>query len=99
MPVTSDGGGHTLSGPHEVAHEYFSEEESGSSSTYREMLAVTRCLRAMVHRCECRLVVLQVDAQNLLWVINRGSRALPLNRLARDLFWFCLKHKITISVE
>jgi hypothetical protein len=92
-------GGHTLSGPHEVAHEYFSEEEARSSSTFRELMAVTRCLKAMVHRCEGRMVVLQVDAQNLLWVINRGSRSLPLNLQARDLFWFCLKHRITVSVE
>ena len=53
----------------------------------------------MVHRCECRLVVLQVDAQNLLWVIIRGIMTLPLNLMATDLFWFCLKHRITVSVE
>ena len=92
-------GGHTLSCTLEVAHEYFTVEESCSSSTYRELLAVTRCLQAMVHRCEGRLVVLQVDAQNLLWVVNRGSGSLPLNLLAIILFWFCLKHKITVSLE
>jgi hypothetical protein len=38
-------------------------------------------------------VVIQVDAMNLLEVINRGSPRLPLNFLARDLFWFCLAKK------
>ena len=36
---------------------------------------------------------------NLLGIINRGSPKLPLNMLDRELFWFCLLHKITISVE
>ena len=43
--------------------------------------------------------MVQVDAMNLLGIINRGSPKLPLNVLARELFWFCLEHKITISVE
>ncbi len=44
-------------------------------------------------------MVLQVDAQNLLGIVNRGSSRLPINDLARELFWFCLRHRITISVE
>jgi hypothetical protein len=44
-------------------------------------------------------VVLQVDAMSLLGIINRGSPKLRLNVLARELFWFCLLLKITISVE
>jgi hypothetical protein len=46
-----------------------------------------------------KFAVLQVDAMNLLGNINRGSPKLPLDVLARELFWFCLLHKITISVE
>ena len=92
-------GGHTMSGPLAVAHEYFTVEERLESSTFRELLGASRCLQAMVHRCEGRLVVLQVDAMNLLGIINRGSRRLALNVLARDLFWFCLRHKITLAVE
>ena len=92
-------GGHAMTGLPETAHEYFSVAESLESSTYRELLAAYRCLQALVHRCEGRLVVLQVDAMNLLGIINRGSGRLALNHLARDLFWFCLRHRITLSVE
>ena len=43
----------------------------------------------MVHVCEGKFVVCQVDdAQNLLGVVNRGSPRLILNELARELFWF-----------
>ena len=92
-------GGHTMTGPLEIAREYLSEWEAVQSSTYRELLGVSRCLQAMVHMCEGRFVVLQVDAQNLLGIVNRGSPKLGINELARELFWFCLRHRITTSVE
>jgi hypothetical protein len=53
----------------------------------------------MVHLCEGKFVVFQVDAQNLLGIVNRGSPRLKLNALARELFWFGLEHRITLSVE
>jgi hypothetical protein len=53
----------------------------------------------MVHLCEGKFVVFQVDAQNLLGVVNRGSPRLRLNELARDLFWLCLESRMTITVE
>jgi len=53
----------------------------------------------MVHRCEGRFVGLQVDAQNLVGVVNRRSPKLIINELARELFWFCPRNRITIFVE
>jgi hypothetical protein len=41
----------------QYAREYFSEEESSQSSTYRELLGVFWCLQAMVHVCEGKFVV------------------------------------------
>ncbi len=79
-------GGHTMEDAPQYAREYFSEEESSKSSTYRELLGVFRCLQATVHVCEGKFVVFQVDAQNLLGVVNRGSPRLILNELARELF-------------
>ena len=58
------------------------------SSTFRELLGVFRCLQALVHLCIGKFMVMQVDAQNLLGIINRGSNKLAINKLARDLFWF-----------
>ena len=92
-------GRHTMYVPLELAREYFSEWEAVQSSTYRELLGVSRYLQAMVHMCEGRFVVLQVDAHNLLGIVNRGSPKLNINELARELFWFCLRHLITTSVE
>jgi len=50
----------------------------------------------MVHRCEGRFWVLQVDAQNLLGIL---SPKLIINELARELFWFCVRHRINTSVK
>jgi hypothetical protein len=92
-------GGHSMEDAPQYAQEYFSEEESSQSSTYLELLGVFRCLHAMVHVCEGKFVVFEVDAQNMHGVVNRGSPRLRLNELARELFWFSLEHMITIMIE
>ncbi len=92
-------GGHTMQGVIDYAHEYFSEEECGTSSTYRELLGVLRCLRAMLHVCAEKFVVLQADAQNLLGIVNRGSQRLNVNELVRELFCLCVERDITNKVE
>jgi hypothetical protein len=92
-------GGHPLQGAPEYAREYFSQKESVELSTFRELLGVIRCLKSMVLLCVDKLVVFQVDAQNLPGIINRGSPRLNLNKLARELFLFGEKHNITLSVD
>ncbi len=67
--------------------------------SYRELLGVLRCLRAMLRVCAGKCVVFQVDAQNLLGIVNRGSPRLNINELARELFWLCVEQDITINVE
>jgi len=91
--------GHTLGGPLLTAKEYFTVEESMKSSIFRELLEALRCLQALVHLCIGKFVVMQVDAQNLLGIINRGSNKLAINKLARDLFWFGFVNGMTLSVE
>ena len=55
-------------------------EESVQSSTYRELLAVIRCLQSVFELGRGKFVVFQVDARNLLGIVNRGRRRLPLNQ-------------------
>ncbi len=88
-----------MQGVVEHAHEYFSSEESVSSSTFRELLGVFKCLQVMISLCRGKFVVFQVDAQNLSGIMNRGSPRLKLNALARELFWYGLEHQITLTVE
>ncbi len=88
-----------MNGPLEIAREYFSEAEAVESSTLRELLGACKCLQSLVHRCEGKFVVLQVNAQNLLGIVIRGSPRLPINELARELFWFCLCHRIRRGLD
>ncbi len=83
----------------QYAHEYLTEEEAETSSTYRELLGVLRCLRALMHLCEGKFVVLYVDVENLLGIVNRGSAKLHINVVARELFKLCVERDITLSVE
>ncbi len=55
--ANNTGWGHTVVDAPHYAREYFSEEESSQSSTYRELLGLLRCLQAMVHLCEGKFVV------------------------------------------
>jgi hypothetical protein len=70
----------------ERTHEYFSKEESVESSTYRELLGAFICLQTMIGLCDRKFVIFQIDAKNLLGIVNRGSLRLKLNALARKLF-------------
>ena len=79
-------GEHIMTEPMELAKEYFSEWEAIQSSTHRELLGVYLCMQSMVHRCEGRFVFLQVDAKNLLGIVNRWSPKLIIN----ELFWLCM---------
>jgi len=92
-------GGLTIQGVTEYAHESFSEAESTESSTCRELIGVLMCLQSMANLCAGKFVVFQVDAQNLLGIINRGRLRLKLNALARELSWFGLEHHITLAVD
>ncbi len=88
-----------MQGVVEHAHKYFSQEENAKSSTFREFLGVFRCLQVMISMCQGKVVVFQVDARNLLGIVNRGSPRLKLNAMARELFWFGLEYRITLNVE
>ena len=44
-------------------------------------------------------MVLQVNAADLLGIVNRGSPKLIINELAREIFWFCLRHGISVTME
>ncbi len=52
-----------------------------------------------MHLCEGKFIVFQVDAENLLGIVNRGSAKLHIIVVARELFWLCVERDITLSVE
>ena len=61
-------------------------------------MGVIRCLQALVYICIGKFAVLPVAAQNLIGIINPGSKKIIINKLARDLFWFGLVYAIALFV-
>jgi len=96
--VTFGWGCHTLGDILFLAHEYFSDLKAIQSSTYREMLGVTRRLQALVEQCKGEFAVLQVDAMNLIGVTNRINFELSLNDLARGPFGFAFNAALVTSL-
>jgi hypothetical protein len=79
-------GKHPLCGPLLTAREYFTWEESVESSTFGELLGDLRYFQTLVHISIGTCVVVQVDAKNLLGIVDRGGTKLAIKKLARDLF-------------
>ena len=88
-----------MQGVTEYARAYFLIEEFWTSSTFRELLGVLRCLRAIMRVCEGKFVVFRADAQNLLGIVNSGSPRLNIHELARELFLLCVERDILLRVE
>ncbi len=76
---------YTATGRMEIARECFFELDTKESSIFSDLHGVCRCLRSFVHTCKARFVVLQVDAMNLLGIVDRGNPRLDINELAREL--------------
>jgi len=91
-------GGHTMTGPLEIAREYFSEWEAIQTSTYRELRNSWESPAACKRWLTSVRGDLHVGAANPLGIVNQGCPKLIFNELARELFWFCLRHRITTVV-
>ena len=47
-----------MTGPLEIAREYFSESEAVESSTLKELFGACMCLQSLVNMCEGMFVVM-----------------------------------------
>ena len=82
-----------------VAHEFFSQEEQGQSSTLRELLGIQGTLGAFLDWCQGAEVYIQTDSLNVVHVHMKGSRKRVLNAAAKRLYWFCREHSILLNVN
>jgi hypothetical protein len=79
----------------------FGVSEADESSTWRELTAVLRSLRAFHGPTQALLghsVLVHTDNQNVEGAINKGSSKAPLCvAVLKDIFWFCISHDIRLS--
>jgi hypothetical protein len=84
--------------PTAIAHGFFRPWERAASSTLRELKGLLYTIQSFLAKCANRRVRIQVDNQNLLAVVWKGSRVAAMTELAQELFWLCLKWGILLQV-
>ena len=72
----------------------FSWSQSELSSTLRELLNILWCIRAIAHHVKPRLVFICDNWQSCRAIL-RGSRILAIQRLAEEIFFWCLQQNKT----
>ena len=86
---------HRLGKP--ICQSRFSHDELGTSSTYRELLAIKNCLLSFAGHIQHEAVEVRTDNKNAAGIIQKGSRRPHLQQLAVEIFEICLKYDILIK--
>ena len=79
-------GGYIVGIGGEVAHENWTLEESGKSSTWCELAAVERMLRAFAPQFTGGAVCWFTDNQAVSWIVEVGSKKAELQSMAMAIF-------------
>ena len=82
-----------------IAHGQWTEEESARSSTWRELAAVVRVLKALSTKLTNSRVKWFTDNQNVARIVQVGSRVKELQVLSADLFKLALSYEILLEPE
>ena len=79
-----------------IAQGNFSEAESGTSSTYRELLAVKQVLLSLSEYLRHQSVLWHSDNVNVARILEVGSSKDHLQHLALSIFRICLRQDVKI---
>jgi hypothetical protein len=82
-----------------VVHGQWSDVEAKKSSTWRELRAVTQTLRAIAHELSNHRVRWFSDNQNVVRIVQVGSRVEELQKEAVDIFKVAIAHNICLEPE
>ena len=80
-------------------HQNWSGYESAQSSAFRELLAVSLSLKVFKDSLGTQTVVWYTDNQNVVRIINIGSKVPALQQLALDVHRQCLIGGISIDMQ
>ena len=81
-----------------VFQQNWSHLESSQSSNFRELKAVSLALEAFVEELKFQAVAWFTDNQNVVSIINKGSKVSLLNAISLEIFQKCLRFGINIDV-
>lgn len=90
-------GGYCVEHPETAVREPWAAAEATQSSTWREMTAIFRILRALQWQLESQTVRWFTDSANAVSIIRKGSRKTPLQAVAVDILQVCRQHGIVLQ--
>ena len=70
-----------------------------SSSTWRELSTTINVLHSFINFIEGKVIKHRTDCQNVVRVLNSGSKKFDLQNLVCDIFNLCIKHNIQLHSE
>ena len=82
-----------------VARDNFNYSEKGTSSTYRELLAVKYSLESFYSLLTNQKILWHSDNTNVARIIQIGSRKPHLQKIALEIFKICLRFDIEITTQ
>ena len=74
----------------------FTSEETHTSSTVRELLAVKFVLKSYGSLLESKTIQVNIDNQAATRILAFGSAKIHLQSIALDIFHYCIKHDIKL---
>ena len=80
-------------------HQNWSGFEKAQSSTFRELLAVSLSMKAFVESLKAQTVTWFTENQNVVRIVNSGSKTPALQELAMDIHRTCLLNAINIDMQ
>ena len=82
-----------------VFHQNWSDFKKSQSSTFRELLTVSLSMKAFTESLQAQSVTWFTDNQNVVRIVNCGSRVPALQDLAMDIFQTCLLNSVSIDMQ
>ena len=81
-----------------VFNQNWSDFEKAQSSTFRELLAVSLSMKAFEESLKAQAVTWFTDNQNVVRIVNSGSKTPALQELAMDIYRSCLLNGVNIDM-
>ena len=97
--ASSVGCGSVIAVEGKVFQQNWSEAESRESSTFRELKAVSMSLDSLVEELKFQTVSWFTDNQNVVSIVNKGSKIPELQSISLKIFQKCMLNGITIDVH
>ena len=82
-----------------MSHGMWSPEKGKKSSTWRELMAVNRCIKSLGHFLCHQRVKWFTDNQGVTTIVRKGSMNKELQNIAFDIFNICISKSIQLEVE